>query len=160
MRFLVDERNDGKFKLLGFYSLYLKLDEVQREPLANKMLKAAEPILIKALDKEMKPHPKVGRGTLRDSLKSTGVRQNGFNDFYLAYRATTGNETAKDRAKGITNQDKMMYLINREFIRARNEKGYAIPAYDVIGKAVDACEYRIKDAMQEAFNEEMRRLGL
>lgn len=150
-KLLIDERNTADFVLKGFDELEKQLDETQKKEFASEMLKAAEPIIKGALDSEMMRHP----GPLQQSLKSTGARRNSHGGWYLAYRATTGNERASDNRK---NTEKMVYLINREYIRKRKTKSgrtikeYAIPADDVIEKAVKKSENAICDAMQEVLN--------
>lgn len=148
---LVDQRNGLTVTIKGFDDLQKKLDDTNKAEVSAKMLKAAEPIIKGALDAEMTRHP----GPLQQSLKSTGAKQNSRGEWFLAYRATTGNERASDNR---TNPEKMVYLINREYIRKRKTKDgktvneYVIPADDVIGEAVKKCENSVIDAMQEAFN--------
>ena len=106
-----------------------------------------EPLIIQALDAEMIKHP----GELQKSLKSTGI-QEAPRGYYVAYRATGDSKNG-----GPSNPEKMIYLINREYIRNRNgtplKKGYAIPAYDVISDAIRASESSIYSAMENEFNE-------
>lgn len=154
---LIDQRNGLTVTITGFDDLQKRLDNTNRAQISGKMLAAAEPILVSALDAEMRRHP----GPLQQSLKSTGAKQNSAGQWYLAYKATTGNERKSDNR---TNPEKMIYLINREYIRRRKTKSgkvikeYVIPADDVIGAAVDKCEKAVLDAMQEAFNEEMSKI--
>lgn len=150
-KLLIDERNTANFVIQGFDELERQLDETNRTEISEAMLKAAEPIIKGALDAEMTRHP----GPLQQSLRSTGARQNAAGQWYLAYRATNGNERDSDNRK---NTEKMVFLINREYIRrrvtrdGRQIKEYAIPADDVIEKAVKRCEAAVTNAMQEAFN--------
>lgn len=150
-KLLIDERNTANFVISGFDELEKQLDETNRTEISEAMLKAAEPIIKAALDAEMTRHP----GPLQQSLRSTGARRNSAGQWYLAYRATNGNERDSDNRK---NTEKMVFLINREYIRrrvtrdGRQIKEYAIPADDVIEKAVKRCEAAVTNAMQEAFN--------
>lgn len=147
---LIDERNGITLTLKGFDELEKKLDLFNKKDISKKMLQAAEPILMGALDTEMLRHP----GPLQKSLQSTGARQNAAGNWYLAYRATSGNEKKTDNRK---NPEKMVYLVNREWIEKRNgkplKKGYAIPADDVIGETIKKSEKAVYDAMQDAFNQ-------
>lgn len=151
MAILKDKRNGITLTLSGYDELLKKLDDTNRAEMSEVMLLAAEPIIKAALDAEMTRHP----GKLQQSLQSTGARQNAAGQWYLAYRATNGNERDSDNRK---NTEKMVFLINREYIRrrvtrdGRQIKEYAIPADDVIEKAVKRCEAAVTNAMQEAFN--------
>ena len=155
-KLLIDERNTANFVISGFDELERQLDETNRTEISEAMLKAAEPIIKGALDAEMTRHP----GPLQQSLRSTGARQNAAGQWYLAYRATSGNESPGEK----TNPEKMIYLINREYIRKRKTKSgklireYVIPADDVIGEAISRCEKAVVQAMQDAFNREMERI--
>ena len=139
----------GQITLIGFAEMEAKLDKTQQTDLAGRLLKAAEPYLTKALDSQMLRHP----GPLQKSLQSTGAQQNSSGGWYLAYRATTGNERPKD----IPHPQKMIYLTNRQFIKEHKNKNgvtikeYVIPADDVIGKAVTMSENQVVDAMQKEF---------
>lgn len=151
MAILKDKRNGITLTLSGYDELLKKLDDTNRAEMSERMLLAAKPIIKAALDAEMTRHP----GPLQQSLRSTGARQNAAGQWYLAYRATNGNERDSDNRK---NTEKMVFLINREYIRrrvtrdGRQIKEYAIPADDVIEKAVKRCEAAVTNAMQEAFN--------
>lgn len=151
MAILKDERNGITLTLSGYDELLKKLDNTNKAEMSEKMLLAAEPIIKAALDAEMARHP----GPLQQSLQSTGARQNAAGQWYLAYRATNGNERKSDNRK---NTEKMVFLINREYIRRRvtrdgkKIKEYVIPADDVIEKAVERCKSAVTNAMQEAFN--------
>ena len=151
MAILVDQRNDDRLKVTGFYKFSANLDKLGKADYARRMLKAAEPHLIRALDAQMLRHP----GELQKSLQSTGPQKYKNGGFYLAYRATTGNEKPGHKP----NQEKMIYLINREYIRAGRlpdgriiEREYVIPADDVITHAVWASEKAVEDAMQAEFD--------
>lgn len=150
MAILKDERNGITLTLSGYDELLKKLNDTNKAEMSERMLLAAEPIIKAALDAEMTRHP----GKLQQSLQSTGARQNAAGQWYLAYRATTGNEKPGEK----TNPEKMVFLINREYIRRRvtrdgkKIKEYVIPADDVIEKAVKKCEAAVTNAMQEAFN--------
>ena len=151
MAILKDERNGITLTLSGYDELLKKLDNTNKAEMSEKMLLAAEPIIKSALDAEMTRHP----GKLQQSLQSTGARQNAAGQWYLAYRATNGHERKSDNRK---NTEKMVFLINREYIRRRvtrdgkKIKEYVIPADDVIEKAVERCKSAVTNAMQEAFN--------
>lgn len=112
---------------------------------------------MRALDEEMLRHP----GPLQKSLKSTGPQQNAAGGWYLAYRATTGNERPSDSRK---NPEKMIFLIQREYVKERKLKNgktiksYVIPADDVISKAVSNSENAVLNAMQAAFDQELGRI--
>lgn len=140
----------GQIKLEGFAEMEAKLSGTQRANLAEKLLAAAEPHLTQALDAQMSRHP----GTLQKSLKSTGPQQTSAGGWYLAYRATTGNERPTDKIK---NPQKMIYLTTRQYIKKRKTKNgtiqlsYAIPEDDVIGKAIAASERAVINAMQAEF---------
>ena len=127
-----------------------RLNESQRANLAERLLTAAEPHLTQAFDAQMLRHP----GPLQRSLKSTGAQKNASGGWYLAYRATTGNERPKD----IPNPQKMIYLTTRQFVKKRKTKdggtvcSYVIPADDVIGKAVAASENAVMNAMEAEFD--------
>lgn len=139
----------GEITLEGFSDMEEKLTETQRVNLGERLLKAAEPILTRAVDAQMSRHP----GTLQKSLESTGAQQAPSGGWYLAYRATTGNEKPGD----IPNPQKMIYLTTRQYIKKRKTKNgtiklsYAIPEDDVIGKAVAASERAVTNAMQAEF---------
>ena len=139
----------GQITLIGFAEMEANLDKTQQTDLAGRLLRAAEPYLTNALDSQMLRHP----GPLQKSLQSTGAQQNSSGGWYLAYRATTGNERPKD----IPNPQKMIYLTNRQFIKEHKNKNgvtikeYVIPADDVIGKAVTMSESQVVDAMQKEF---------
>ena len=156
MAILKDKRNGITLTLSGYDELLKKLDDTNRAEMSEVMLLAAEPIIKAALDAEMTRHP----GKLQQSLQSTGARQNAAGQWYLAYRATSGNENPGEK----TNPEKMIYLINREYIRKRKTKSgklireYVIPADDVIGEAILRCEKAVVQAMQDAFNREMERI--
>lgn len=156
MAILKDKRNGITLTLSGYDELLKKLDDTNRAEMSEVMLLAAEPIIKAALDDEMTRHP----GKLQQSLQSTGARQNAAGQWYLAYRATSGNESPGEK----TNPEKMIYLINREYIRKRKTKSgklireYVIPADDVIGEAISRCEKAVVQAMQDAFNREMERI--
>ena len=156
MAILKDKRNGITLTLSGYDELLKKLDDTNRAEMSDVMLLAAEPIIKAALDAEMTRHP----GKLQQSLQSTGARQNAAGQWYLAYRATSGNESPGEK----TNPEKMIYLINREYIRKRKTKSgklireYVIPADDVIGEAISRCEKAVVQAMQDAFNREMERI--
>ena len=147
MGILVDQRNSGNIKITGFEKFSKSLDGTARVDFSERILEAAEPLIIQALDAEMVKHP----GELQKSLKSTGIKA-APRGYYIAYRAT-----GEDRRGGPSNPEKMIYLINREYIRERNgeplKKGYAIPAYDVISDAIRASEPSIYSAMENEFNE-------
>lgn len=151
MAILKDERHGISLTLSGYDELLERLDDTNKAEMSEKMLLAAEPIIKAALDAEMTRHP----GKLQQSLQSTGARRNAAGQWYLAYRATNGNERKSDNRK---NTEKMVFLINREYIRRRvtrdgkKIKEYVIPADDVIEKAVKRCEAAVTNAMQEAFN--------
>lgn len=140
----------GQIKLEGFAEMEAKLSGTQRANLAEKLLAAAEPHLTQALDAQMMRHP----GPLQKSLKSTGPQQTSAGGWYLAYRATTGNERPTDKIK---NPQKMIYLTTRQYIKKRKTKNgtiqlsYAIPEDDVIGKAIAASERAVVNAMQAEF---------
>lgn len=147
MGILVDQRNSGNIKITGFEKFSKILNETARADFSARMLEAAEPLIIQALDAEMVKHP----GELQKSLKSTGIKE-APRGYYIAYRATGDSKNG-----GPSNPEKMIYLINREYIRERNgeplKKGYAIPAYDVISDAIRASEPSIYSAMENEFNE-------
>ena len=147
MGILVDQRNSGNIKITGFEKFSKNLDETTRADFSERMLEAAEPLIIQALDAEMVKHP----GELQKSLKSTGIKE-APRGYYIAYRATGNSKNG-----GPSNPEKMIYLINREYIRNRNgtplKKGYVIPAYDVISDAIRASESSIYSAMENEFNE-------
>ena len=140
----------GQIRLEGFAEMEAKLSGTQRANLAERLLTAAEPHLTQALDAQMMRHP----GPLQKSLKSTGPQQTSAGGWYLAYRATTGNEKPGD----IPNPQKMIYLTTRQYIKKRKTKNgtiklsYAIPEDDVIGKAVAASERAVTNAMQAEFD--------
>lgn len=156
MATLKDKRNGITLTLSGYDELLKKLDDTNRAEMSEIMLLAAEPIIKAALDAEMTRHP----GKLQQSLQSTGAQQNSSGQWYLAYRATSGNESPGEK----TNPEKMIYLINREYIRKRKTKSgkvireYVIPADDVIGKAISQCEKAVIQAMQDAFNREIEKI--
>ena len=143
----------ASFSVFGISQLEASLNDINDAELAERMLKAAEPLIKNALDAEMERHP----GPLQHSLRSTGVRQNSRGGYYLAYRATKGNE----RPGEISNPQKMIYLTTRQYIRngrlpnGAHTHNYAIPADDVITKAVLECEDYVIDAMQTAFNKKI-----
>mgnify|MGYP004486793237 CR=1 FL=1 len=145
------------FTITGVNQLELKFDATKNADFAKRMLQAAEPHLMRALDEEMLRHP----GPLQKSLKSTGPQQNAAGGWYLAYRATTGNERPSDSRK---NPEKMIFLIQREYVKERKLKNgkiiksYAIPADDVIGKAAEKSRDAVINAMQAAFDEELGRI--
>ncbi|RGN03782.1 hypothetical protein [Blautia obeum] len=146
---LIDERTGIEFTLEGFDELEKRLDETNKDSISQAMLRVAEPILIRALDAQMARHP----GPLQKSMATTGPQKNSKGNWYVAYRATTGNERPTDK---ITNPQKMIYLINREYIRTRRgkplTKEYAIPADDVIEEAINRSKPLIDNALQEAFD--------
>lgn len=143
----------ASFSVFGISQLEASLNDINDAELAERMLKAAEPLIKNALDAEMERHP----GPLQHSLRSTGVRQNSRGGYYLAYRATKGNE----RPGEISNPQKMIYLTTRQYIRngrlpnGAHTHNYAIPADDVITKAVRECEDSVITAMQTAFNKKI-----
>ena len=147
MGILVDQRNSGNIKITGFEKFSNSLDEIARADFSARMLETAEPLIIQALDAEMIKHP----GELQKSLKSTGINESP-RGYYVAYRATGDSKNG-----GPSNPEKMIYLINREYIRERNgkslKKSYAIPAYDVITDAIKASEQAIYNAMENTFND-------
>ena len=104
-KLLIDERNTANFVIQGFDELEKQLDETNRTEISEAMLKAAEPIIKSALDAEMTRHP----GPLQQSLRSTGARRNSAGQWYLAYRATNGNERESDNRR---NTEKIVFLIN------------------------------------------------
>lgn len=146
-----------EFTIFGVRQMELHLDKTAQGDIARKMLQAAEPHLMHALDEEMLRHP----GPLQKSLRSTGPQQNDRGGWYLAYRATTGNERPSDSRK---NPEKMVYLVRREFVKERKLKNgkvikaYVIPADDVIGKAAEKSRDAVINAMQAAFDEELGRI--
>lgn len=142
---LIDQRGNGSFSLEGFDDFIEELGELSRADFGERMLKAAEPHLIRAMDSQMLRHP----GTLQKSLKSTGAKKNDKGGWYLAYRPTTGNEKPKDKS----NYEKMIYLINREWVGEPGGPGYAIPADDVVDKAVIMSEDLVYDALSWQFDE-------
>ena len=156
MAILKDERSGITLNMSGYDELLKKLDDANRAEMSEIMLLAAEPIIKAALDAEMTRHP----GKLQQSLQSTGAQQNAAGQWYLAYRATSGNESPGEKS----NHEKMIYLINREYIRKRKTKSgklireYVIPADDVIGEAISQCEKAVVQAMQAAFNRELERI--
>lgn len=137
--------------ITGFSDIEGKLDKTSQLKLAERMLKAAEPRLLQELGGRMLAH----KGTLQKSMRSTGPKQNSSGGWYLAYRATTGNEKAGE----ISNQEKMIFLTNRQFVAERKTKdgktirSYVIPADDVIGKTIEKIEPMVMYAMQTKFNE-------
>ena len=143
------DRDGITLTLKGLDELEKKLDLSSKNDISTKMLQAAEPILMGALDAQMLRHP----GPLQKSLKSTGAQQTSSGSWYLAYRATTGNEKPGD----ISNPQKMIYLTTRQYIKKRKTKNgtiqlsYAIPEDDVIGKAIAASERAVVNAMQAEF---------
>lgn len=146
---MVRERDGITLTLKGLDELEKKMDLSSKTDISKKMLQAAEPILKGVLDAQMLRHP----GTLQKSLKSTGAQQGPSGGWYLAYRATTGNEKPGD----ISNPQKMIYLTTRQYIKKRKTKNgtiqlsYAIPEDDVIGKAIAASERAVVNAMQAEF---------
>lgn len=144
---------DTNMSVYGASQLEVSLDNLSNAELADCMLSAAEPLIKNALDAEMERHP----GPLQHSLRSTGVRQNSRGGYYLAYRATKGSE----RQGEISNPQKMIYLTTRQYIRngrlpnGARTHNYAIPADDVITKAVRECEDSVIAAMQTAFNKKI-----
>lgn len=146
---MVRERDGITLTLKGLDELEKKMDLSSKNDISKKMLQAAEPILMGALDAQMSRHP----GTLQKSLKSTGAQRAPSGSWYLAYRATTGNEKPGD----IPNPQKMIYLTTRQYIKKRKTKNgtiqlsYAIPEDDVIGKAIAASERAVINAMQAEF---------
>lgn len=146
---MVRERDGITLTIKGLDELEKKMDLSSKNDISKKMLQAAEPILKGALDAQMSRHP----GTLQKSLKSTGAQQAPSGGWYLAYRATTGNEKPGD----IPNPQKMIYLTTRQYIKKRKTKNgtiqlsYAIPEDDVIGKAIAASERAVVNAMQAEF---------
>ena len=146
---MVRERDGITLTLKGLDELEKKMDLSSKNDISKKMLQAAEPILMGALDAQMSRHP----GALQKSLKSTGAQQAPSGSWYLAYRATTGNEKPGD----IPNPQKMIYLTTRQYIKKRKTKNgtiqlsYAIPEDDVIGKAIAASERAVINAMQAEF---------
>lgn len=147
MALLADQRNSGTINVIGFDRLAKNLDAITRGDYSSRLLSAAEAQIIRAVDAEMSRHP----GELQQSMESTGPRRGSYG-WYLAYRATDGNEKDGERK----NTEKMVFLINREYIRQRNGHDlthpYAIPADDVITKAVLASYERVLDAMQTEFD--------
>lgn len=147
---MVRERDGITLTLKGLDELEKKMDLSSKNDISKKMLQAAEPILMGALDAQMMRHP----GPLQKSLKSTGPQQTSAGGWYLAYRATTGNERPTDKIK---NPQKMIYLTTRQYIKKRKTKNgtiqlsYAIPEDDVIGKAIAASERAVVNAMQAEF---------
>ena len=147
---MVRERDGITLTLKGLDELEKKMDLFNKKDISKKMLQAAEPILMGALDAQMMRHP----GPLQKSLKSTGPQQTSAGGWYLAYRATTGNERPTDKIK---NPQKMIYLTTRQYIKKRKTKNgtiqlsYAIPEDDVIGKAIAASERAVINAMQAEF---------
>ena len=149
---LVDERNTTTFHIMYYDRFIYELEggtgsEEMGTELAERLLKVAYPYLIEALDREMLKHP----GVLQEHLEPTGIKPGKITGtWYAAYRAVPGGEKPGDRG----NRDKMVYLINREYIRQRNGEpiaGYAIPAYDVIRDAEKACRKQVLAAMEEEF---------
>ena len=146
---MVRERDGITLTPNGLDELEKKMDLSSKNSISKKMLQAAEPILMGALDAQMMRHP----GPLQKSLKSTGPQQTSAGGWYLAYRATTGNEKPGD----IPNPQKMIYLTTRQYIKKRKTKNgtiqlsYAIPEDDVIGKAIAASERAVINAMQAEF---------
>lgn len=147
---MVRERDGITITLKGLDELEKKMDLSSKTDISKRMLQAAEPILMGALDAQMMRHP----GPLQKSLKSTGPQQTSAGGWYLAYRATTGNERPTDKIK---NPQKMVYLTTRQYIKKRKTKNgtiqlsYAIPEDDVIGKAIAASERAVVNAMQAEF---------
>lgn len=147
---MVRERDGITLTLKGLDELEKKMDLSSKTDISKRMLQAAEPILMGALDAQMMRHP----GPLQKSLKSTGPQQTSAGGWYLAYRATTGNERPTDKIK---NPQKMVYLTTRQYIKKRKTKNgtiqlsYAIPEDDVIGKAIAASERAVVNAMQAEF---------
>lgn len=147
---MVRERDGITLTLKGLDELEKKMDLSSKTDISKRMLQAAEPILMGALDAQMMRHP----GPLQKSLKSTGPQQTSAGGWYLAYRATTGNERPTDKIK---NPQKMVYLTTRKYIKKRKTKNgtiqlsYAIPEDDVIGKAIAASERAVVNAMQAEF---------
>lgn len=156
-KILIDQRNDTDFQISGFDAMLRDLDTTSKANFSKAMLEAAEPHLVGALDSELTRHP----GTLQESMKSTGAKENNYGGWYLAYRATTGNEKPKEKRK---NPEKMIYLINREYVRehvskdGRTIRAYAIPADDVVSKSVERSENTVLNAMQGAFDKELGRI--
>lgn len=144
------ERDGITLTLNGIDELEKKMDLSSKTDISKRMLQAAEPILMGALDAQMMRHP----GPLQKSLKSTGPQQTSAGGWYLAYRATTVNERPTDKIK---NPQKMVYLTTRQYIKKRKTKNgtiqlsYAIPEDDVIGKAIAASERAVVNAMQAEF---------
>ena len=64
---LIDQRNNGNFAITGFAELEAKMDQMQNVKLGERLLKAAEPHIITAMDTQMLRH----KGPLQKSLKST-----------------------------------------------------------------------------------------
>lgn len=148
---LKDQRASGEFALnCEKFAEELKALGDNIDGIARKMLSSAEPVIVSALDAEMIDHPKNGPGTLRQSLKSTGPVRTGGGSFYLAYRATGPDGSGWKRS----NQDKMIYLCNREYIYNK----YVIPAYDVVGDAVARSKGICEKRMQEVFDEEVGKI--
>lgn len=147
---MVRERDGITLTLKGLDELEKKMDLSSKTDISKRMLQAAEPILMGALDAQMMRNP----GPLQKSLKSTGPQQTSAGGWYLAYRATTGNERPTDKIK---NPQKMVYLTTRQYIKKRKTKNgtiqlsYAIPEDDVIGKAIAASERAVVNAMQAEF---------
>lgn len=143
----------GAITITGLEDMEKRLDATKQAQLGPRLLKAAEPHLTRALDTVMLAHP----GALQKSLRSTGPQKNGYGGWYLAYRATTGNEKPGD----IPNPQKMIYLTTRQFVKERKTKNgkiirnYVIPADDVIGKAVALSETAVISAMESEFEKLM-----
>lgn len=148
---LKDQRKSGEFALnCEKFAEELEALGNNIDDIARKMLASAEPVIVSALDAEMIDHPKKGAGTLRQSLKSTGPVKTGSGFYYLAYRATGPDGSGWKRS----NQDKMIYLCNREYIYNK----YAIPAYDVVGDAVSRSRNVCEKRMQSVFDEEVGKI--
>lgn len=154
MALLVDQRNGDGIQIKGFDELTKKLDKTNKTNLSKKMLEAAEPIIVNALDAEMTKHP----GELQKSLESTGAKSNSQGNWYLAYRATKTGGTKKNEK---TNPQKMIFLINREYVRngvlpnGQAVNSYVIPAYNVIADSINRSETQVLNTMQETLNKEL-----
>lgn len=116
------------------------LGGIMNEDVAEDILNAAVPTLQKSIEKYASKH--INTGQMLASIKPTPVKKN-ISGYYLTVRPTGKDD------KGVRNMEKMAYL---EYGAVHHGQ----PATPVLAPAVNECEGKVLEKMQEEFNRRMK----
>lgn len=122
--------------------------------LAGKMLKAASPIVVKAMKSELSVHSRTGE--LVNSIKATKPKKNKSSDNYVVVRPT-GNSTTviAQNGKTYTRKNKVRNMEKFASLEFGNSQGQK--PTPVIEKVVKSTEGAVLAKMTEVYNKEVEK---